>query len=263
MNYGNLQQLTEKERQMAEQYHDTIVYGFLKRHKLSIEDYYTTAVIGYLKGVQNYCRKPEIQKWALTTICGKDMLREVLNENRANKRQKRMPSGGFVSIDETFEDGNESYVNYIITPTLEDRYFEEYDREHSNDSDRVREILAPYTNLQKSIIFLMASGKPKLYILKKLHISSQQLGRELKKIRGELPNEEPIQPEITVNNIGDYIGVPTEVLLTLKLSARQLSVLNLLMVGYREADIGRELGLQRQAVYDAVRKIRKKAEKVR
>lgn len=35
------------------------------------------------------------------------------------------------------------------------------------------------------------------------------------------------------------------------------------MIGHKESDIGRELGISRQAVYDAVKKIRQKAEKVR
>lgn len=123
--------------------------------------------------------------------------------------------------------------------------------------------MSTLTPLQREIAILRASGKPNSYILKKLHITPKHLSVELKKMRGELPNEEQAQPKRTVNNINDYIGVPTEILLTLKLSARQLSVLNLLMVGYKESDIGRELGLQRQAVYDAVKKIRIKASKVR
>ncbi len=256
-----LKPLTEREKQMAEQYH-YYVYGFLKERHYPLEEYYDIAVMGFLRGIQKYCRDEEISaKWKLSTICKNAMWGEIGNYTTSQSAQKRNPEGGFISIDETFEDSKETFVNCIITKTLEDEFFEEYDRQE--EADRIKDILSTLTPLQREIAILRASGKPNSYILKKLHISPKQLSVELKKMRGELPNEEQAQPKRTVSNINDYIGVPTEVLLTLKLSARQLSVLNLLMVGYKESDIGRELGLQRQAVYDAVKKIRIKASKVR
>lgn len=253
--------LTEYEKQLAEQCHD-MVYIYLKKHYYDIEEYYDIAIMGLLAGVQQWNRSKEVkEKYSISTICSRNIHGAIATHLRDENRQKRKPSGGFISLDLQLEDSTESFINSIITPTLEDEFFEEYDRQE--EADRIKDILSTLTPLQREIAILRASGKPNGYILKKLHITLKQLSVELKKMRGELPNEEQAQPKRTVDNINDYIGVPTEVLFTLKLSARQLSVLNLLMVGYKESDIGRELGLQRQAVYDAVKKIRIKASKVR
>ncbi len=261
MSKFELTALTEEEKLLAEQYHYW-VYAFLKEKHYDIETFYDIAVMGFLKGIQKYCRDQVLSsKCALSTICYKWMWGEVCNYRKTQSAQKRNPEGGYVSIDKTFDDSKETFINCIITKTLEEEFFEEYDRQE--DADKIKDVLSALTPIQREIAILKASNRPNSYILKKLHITPKQLSVELKKMRGELPNEEQTQPKGTVNNIKDYIGVPTEVLLTLKLSARQLSVLNLLMVGYKESDIGRELGLQRQAVYDAVKKIRIKASKVR
>lgn len=50
-----LKTFTEEEKRLAEKNHD-LVYQFLKAHNYSMEDYYNTAVFGYLKGIQKYCR---------------------------------------------------------------------------------------------------------------------------------------------------------------------------------------------------------------
>lgn len=250
---------TEEEQRQAEQYHN-MIYSFLRKKHYPIDEYYDIAIWGYLRAIQEYNRNEELKKYSISSLCYRYMHFEIVENARRNNTKKRKPDGGFTSLDMQLEDSKETFINTIITPTLEDDFFEEYDRE---EADRIKNILSTLTPLQREIAILRASGKPNSYILKKLHITPKQLSVELKKMRGELPNEDQAQPKRTVNNINDYIGVPTEVLLTLKLSARQLSVLSLLMVGYKETDIGRELGLQRQAVYDAVKKIRKKAEKVR
>lgn len=252
--------LTEEEKRDAELYHD-FVYEFLRSNNYDIENFYDIVIMGFIRAIQTYHRKEDAKKYRLKTLCKRYMNDEMMDYFRYINRQKRNPDGGFTSLDMQFEDNKETFINTIITPTLEDEFFEEYDKQE--ETDRIKDILSTLTPLQREIAILRASGKPNSYILKKLHISPKQLSVELKKMRGELPNEEQTQPKRTVDNINDYIGVPTEVLLTLKLSARQLSVLNLLMVGYKESDIGRELGLQRQAVYDAVKKIRIKASKVR
>ena len=263
--YANIQPLSEIEKRDAEQHHNW-VYSFLHRHNYSIELYYDVVVMGYLKGIQDYHRKPGVKEiWGMSTICERAMLDTIYKHFRHENAQKRKPSGGFVSIDSTVDDYKETYINSIITPTLEDEFFEEWDRQH--ESGRIKELLSTLTDRQREIVILKASGKQHSYIAKKLRISEGAVNRELKKLRDNLkegtPKAETRQLRRPVEDITEYIGVPTEVILTLKLSARQLSVLNLLMVGYRESEIGRELGLTRQAVYDAVRKIRQKADKVK
>ena len=48
-----LHPLTEEQRIFAEKHHD-FIYQYLNGRHLNIEDYYDTAVFGYLKAVQDY-----------------------------------------------------------------------------------------------------------------------------------------------------------------------------------------------------------------
>ena len=58
-----------------------------------------------------------------------------------------------------------------------------------------------------------------------------------------------------------YIGVSQQIVSAIKLTSRQMEIIELLLLGLKESEIGRRLGLQRQAVYDAVKKIRQKGDK--
>lgn len=58
-----LHPLTEEQRIFAEKHHD-FIYQYLNGRHLNIEDYYDTAVFGYLKAVQDYLEKPELQRTA-------------------------------------------------------------------------------------------------------------------------------------------------------------------------------------------------------
>ena len=62
-----LHPLTEEQRIFAEKHHD-FIYQYLNGRHLNIEDYYDTAVFGYLKAVQDYLEKPELQQYRFSTI---------------------------------------------------------------------------------------------------------------------------------------------------------------------------------------------------
>ena len=221
MSNYKLQPLTEEEKEMAEKYHN-MVYAFLHQKGYDIEEYYDIAVMGYLKAVQKYFRDDNLKlKWSFKAICYNDMHREIGNQTKKENTKKRMPEGGFTSLDLQLEDSNESFINSIVTHTLE-----------LEEADRIKNILSQLTDIQRKIAILKASGKPMHYISKKLHISLKSINEEMKKARGEQQTELILQEpdRKVVTNITEYIGVPTDIILTLKLSARQLDVLNLLMI---------------------------------
>ena len=62
-----LHPLTEEQRIFAEKHHD-FIYQYLNGRHLNIEDYYDTAVFGYLEAVQDYLEKPELQQYRFSTI---------------------------------------------------------------------------------------------------------------------------------------------------------------------------------------------------
>ncbi len=256
MSYGNLQPLTEAERRTAEENHDKIVYGFLKRHKFHIDDYYSIAVVGYLKGVQTHHRNPDCQKWALSTICEKDMMREILNENRNNSRQKRMPTGGFVSLDEAFADYGESYINTIPSPTLEDEYFLKYENDIS--PERLKEIMTPLSDLQREIVILLASDFDKDYIMKKLKLTPEEMLHAFSGVRRRKPKRPTPLSVTSGNSLKDYLGFEYSKIFDIKLSPLQIKIFALLSIGNTESEIARQLNTTRQNIYSAILRVRNK-----
>lgn len=84
--------LTEEEKRLAEKNHD-LVYQFLRAHNYSMEDYYNTAVFGYLKGIQKYCRYDgNNTENNLAGICWNCMRSEMKSYFKMETVKKRKPT---------------------------------------------------------------------------------------------------------------------------------------------------------------------------
>lgn len=264
MSKFTLQPLTEKEKQLAEKYHNA-VYSFLHRHNYSIEEYYDVAIMGFLKGIQKYNRDESLQQWSILTICEYKMKTAIAQEFQKRYTKSRKPEGTIISLDAPYFHGDfgdkknleKSFLDMLPSETLEDEFFRMYDEE--TESERITAILEPYTDIQRKIICLKADGHTHSEIAKILNITFDAVGRELRKIRDGLQYKAPTRKDET--DIEKYIGVSQEILSAIKLTSRQMEIIELLLLGLKESEIGRRLGLQRQAVYDAVKKIRQKGDK--
>lgn len=69
--------------------HHRLIYKYLKKRQLSKEEYYDIVVFGYLKAVQDYFCKEDLQRFSFSTICYRYMSREVTNYHIGKQRQKR------------------------------------------------------------------------------------------------------------------------------------------------------------------------------
>ena len=67
-----------------------LIYKYLKKHHYSKEDYYDVAVFGYLKAVQDYFSKEDLQRFSFSTICYRYMSREIFNYHKSLLRQNRV-----------------------------------------------------------------------------------------------------------------------------------------------------------------------------
>ena len=67
-----------------------LIYKYLKKRQLSKEEYYDIVVFGYLKAVQDYFCKEDMQQYAFSTICYQYMSREIYNYHRSLQRQLRL-----------------------------------------------------------------------------------------------------------------------------------------------------------------------------
>lgn len=80
--------LTREECRFAEEHHG-LVYKFLHENHLAADDFYDVVIFGYLKAVQIYFSKPELQKYSFTTIAWRKMHGYLTNYLRTQRRRKR------------------------------------------------------------------------------------------------------------------------------------------------------------------------------
>lgn len=100
--------LTDNEREFAglKENHD-LIFKYCKINRLDVSEWYDILVIPYLEAVKKYVtEKPEVQQWRFSTVLFKKFDTAVMNHNRAMHRKKRMPEGGFVSLDYMVEGDN-------------------------------------------------------------------------------------------------------------------------------------------------------------
>lgn len=109
--------LTKEEQIFAEQHHDEI-YKFLNSKKLSIEEYYDIAVLGYLKGVKDYCRKESARQFTFSAVATRAMLDCIYKNWRSESAQKRKLNHVPCSLDANIiEEGKESNLYDIVADT--------------------------------------------------------------------------------------------------------------------------------------------------
>jgi len=109
---NGLTKLTNSQRDFAGRNHD-LVPQYLKAKGLDESDYYDIAVFGYLRAVQVYDQKPELQKYSFRTIANKRMYAAIWNHFRSLRAAKR--SAEVISLNFTGSDGME-LIEHIASP---------------------------------------------------------------------------------------------------------------------------------------------------
>ncbi len=179
---NKVEPLTEIEKAMAEKYHNCI-YTFLYKYHYSIEEFYDIAAIGFLKGVQKYCRRTDLQEqYSVATICIYEMKTAVAHHLDAMNTLKRKPADGIVSLDAEYakDDKNEGHnilANCIGANSFEDDVL---------DNEVVTEILNSLSERQRQIAAMKLQGYTYNEIHSHLSISISTIYNELKEIKGIL-----------------------------------------------------------------------------
>lgn len=104
--------LTAEERVFAEEHHDYL-YQFMIWNHLPVEDWYDELVIPYLNAVKKYCSREELHIYPFYAVAEKVLSRAVYEKHRVDHTQKRMPEGGFVSLDYMLE-GDNPFAEYRV-----------------------------------------------------------------------------------------------------------------------------------------------------
>ena len=80
--------LTTEQSRIAELNHD-LVFEFLNEYNLPESQYYDVVIFGYLCAVQEYCEKPELQKYLFSTVAWRQMKHELYRHYKYHERKKR------------------------------------------------------------------------------------------------------------------------------------------------------------------------------
>ena len=84
--------LSSSEREFAEEHHN-LVYAFLKKKKLDVNDYYDVVIFAYLTAVRRYFINKNLMQYNFSTIAWRAMESAVYKE-------KRKKSPILISLDE-------------------------------------------------------------------------------------------------------------------------------------------------------------------
>lgn len=179
---NKLEPLTEIEKAMAEKHHNYI-YSFLHKYHYSIEEFYDIVAIGFLKGIQKYCKRTDLQEqYSVTTICMYEMKTAVGHHLDAMNTLKRKPTGGIVSLDAEYSkddnnEGNGAFANCIGINSFEDDVL---------CNEVVIEILNSLSDRQRQIVTMKLNGYNHTEIHLHLNICMATISKEFKEIKSVL-----------------------------------------------------------------------------
>lgn len=175
-----LEKLTATERKLAEENHN-LIYAFLSKGKYSTEDYYNIVVFGYLKGIQVYCRRADLQrKYKLSVIVWNYMRAELNHYFEMERAQKRTTEETTLSLD-TEGAETENLYNLIGGKSAESDVLESIFAEG---------MLKNLTETQRKIICIKAEGYNNTEACKLLEMASSTLYKEINRIKNILKNLE-------------------------------------------------------------------------
>lgn len=171
-----LKQLTTEEKEMAANNHN-IVYAFLYQHGYSIDNFYGVAVMGFLKGIQVYCRKNRFTQNAdMFFTCWQYMRAELENHRKMDNTMKRKPTETIVSLDAEHLE-MENLYNCVGGKSVESEYLEK---------ERINELLGKLTEVQRIISKMKMEGFNNTEIFLILNIPSSTYYREINRIKATL-----------------------------------------------------------------------------
>jgi len=163
--------LSSSEREFAEEHHN-LVYAFLKKKKLDVNDYYDVVIFAYLTAVRRYFINKNLMQYNFSTIAWRAMESAVYKE-------KRKKSPILISLDEPlFKD---SEVTLIDSLGQEDNFDEKIVY-----LDLARKIRPYLTKKQSRTLQNRANGYGYKEMSQKEGISLSGIGSRLRRARMKL-----------------------------------------------------------------------------
>ena len=111
--------LTEEEREFVAVNHNQL-FSYMRGRRLNPEKWYDILVIPYLNAVKKYHEYEHLQIYGFPSILKRILDTAVNHHFRSERTEKRMPEGGFVSLDYTME-GDNPFSEHQVEARLIDR----------------------------------------------------------------------------------------------------------------------------------------------
>ncbi|MDD3361535.1 MAG: ECF-type sigma factor [Hespellia sp.] len=173
---NKLHPLSEYQKQTAEKNHN-LIYGFIHRFGYSVEEHYSILVFGYLKAVQIYDERADLQrKYDFTFIAWMYMRSEIGNFFRMEKSKRRYTENGVVSLDTECAD-MENFYNTVGGKSVESNIMDEITMEI---------LLQDLSAIQRLIVELKVYGYSNKEVYLVLEIKPSTYYKELGRIRNRL-----------------------------------------------------------------------------
>ena len=163
--------LTEKQRNLIEENH-SLIYGYLNRKNLEVDDYYDIVAIGLCKAAKNY----DLEVGEFSTFAYKCMNNEVKNYLTYIKGVKKVPEELVMSYDISLNESDDSMSNAVIRDDVEvEDILIHFDYEKfKNNNLNARERL---------IIKYLENGFKQSYIAEELNFTQQYISSVIKNIK--------------------------------------------------------------------------------
>ena len=159
--------LTTEEQDFVEENHN-LIYYWLNRNKLGIDEWYDIVVFGYLDAVREWFCRPDLRdKWKFSTIANMCMQRSVVQEHKRRLTKKR--AAVVVSLEELIYTEQKATQEDILSPAL-----------LMTDLERL------LTNQQLYIVKMLLSGYKKPEIARVFGISRQGIHKRIAVIKDRL-----------------------------------------------------------------------------
>lgn len=181
MTEHKLELLTYLEQKYAEENHN-LVYGFLHRYKYSIEEYYNIVIFGYLKAVQIYTRREDLQsKYDFPFIAWQYMRSEIGHHFESERVQKRTPPEKTFSLNTEIkrEDGTIETYDIADGKSAEDDVMEQL---------LLSDIFENLSEIQRKIAQLKIDGYTNKEVYLSMNIKPSTYYKEMNRIKAIVEN---------------------------------------------------------------------------
>lgn len=163
--------LTPEQARMVEENHN-LIYSFLYRSKLAIDDYYALAAEGLIRGAQAYDQDERLQQYSFSTIAYWKMNGEIYRHKRKTSQYPQM-----LSLDYMPEDFSLPIASAIASQKADTAMKQVLDK------IELEKIFSRLTPEQHYIIAATLNGVHQVTIAQKIGVSQVEISRRLKKIR--------------------------------------------------------------------------------